>query len=90
MVQGYNRILVVVDQFSKYVFFVATKMPCSMEEVVKLFFNHIVKYWSLPLKIVSNRDARFISKFWTTLFNLVTKNLLNILAYHLKTDGHTE
>jgi len=86
MVQGYNLILVMVDRFSKYVFFVATKMPCSTEEVVKLFLKNIVKYWGLPLNIVSDRDARFMSKFWTTLFKLVGMKLLKSSTYHPQTD----
>jgi hypothetical protein len=53
-----------VDQFSKYVVFIAMKMPCNAEEVVKFFFKHIVKYFCLPLNIVSDRDARFTSNFW--------------------------
>jgi hypothetical protein len=89
MVQGYNEILVMVDRFSKYVVFIVTKMPCSVEEV-KLFFKHIVKYWGLPLNIVSDRDARFTSKFWTTLFKLVGMKLLKSSSYHPQTDGKTE
>jgi antitoxin component of RelBE/YafQ-DinJ toxin-antitoxin module len=79
-----------VDRFSKYVVFVVMKMPCSVEEVVKLFFKHIVKYWGLPLNIVSDRDARFTSKFWTTLFKLVGMKLLKSSSYHPQTDGKTE
>ena len=30
-VQGYNGIMVVVDHFSKYVFFLPTKIPCGAE-----------------------------------------------------------
>jgi len=64
MVHGYNRILVIVDRFSKYVIFIATNMPCSVKEVVKLFFKHMVTYLGLPLNIVSDKDARFMTKFW--------------------------
>jgi hypothetical protein len=52
------------------------------KEVAKLFFKHIVKYWGLPLNIVSDRDARFTSKFWTTLFKLVGMKLLKSSSYH--------
>jgi len=83
MVQGCNKILVMVDRFSKYVIFVTTKIPCSTEGVAKLFFKNIVKYWGLPLNIVSDMDARFMSDFWTTLFKIMGMKLLNISSYHL-------
>ena len=43
-VQGYNGIMVVVDRFSKYAIFVATKMPCGAERTTKLLFKNVVKY----------------------------------------------
>jgi len=52
-----------VDRFSKYVFFVVMKMPCSTKEVSKLIFQLIVKYRGLPLNIFSDRDARFTRRF---------------------------
>ena len=62
-VQGYNGIMVMVDHFSKYVVFVPTKMHCGAERTVELFFKNIVKYWGMPLSIVSDRDPRFTSRF---------------------------
>lgn len=89
-VHGYNGIMVVVDRFSNYVVFVPTKMPCGAEWTVELFFKNIVKYWGMPLSIVSDRDPHFTSRFWTTLFKLVRTELLMSLSYYLKTDGQTE
>lgn len=43
-IQGYNTIMVMVDCFSKYVFFVPTKMPCGAKRTVDLFFKNVVKY----------------------------------------------
>jgi hypothetical protein len=65
-------------------------MPCSLEEVVKFFFKNIVKYWGVPMRIMSDKDARFTIKFWTTLFNLVGNNLLKSSSYHPQTYGKTE
>jgi hypothetical protein len=52
MTQGYNGIFVIVDKFSKYATFVPTKVPCSTEEVARMFFKHVVKLWGLSLKIM--------------------------------------
>jgi hypothetical protein len=55
-----------------------------------VFQAHLAKYWGLPLDIVSDRDARFMSKFWTMLFKIVGTNLLKHSSYHPQIDGHTE
>ena len=65
-------------------------MDCSVEEVAKLFFKHMVKYWGLPLNIVLDKYARFTSKFWTALFKLVGTKLFKSSAYHLQIDGQNK
>ena len=81
-VDGYNGIMVVDDHFSKYVVFVPTKIPCGAEWTAELFFKNIVKYWGMPLSIALDRDPRFTSQFWTTLFKLVGTELLMSSSYH--------
>lgn len=85
-VQGYNGIMVAVDHFSKYAIFVPTKMPCGAEWTTELFFKNIVRYSGIPLSIVSDRDLRFIGRFWTTLFKLVGIDLLMSSSYHPQID----
>lgn len=84
---GYNGIMVMVDHFSKYDIFVPTKMPCGADRTVELFFKSIVKYWGMPLSIVSDRDLHFTGGFWTTLFKLVGTKFLMSSSYHPQTDG---
>ena len=79
-----------VDRFSKYAVFVPKKMPCGAERTAELFFKNIVKYWGMPLSIVSDRDPRFTGRFWTTLFKLVGTELLMTSSYHPQTNGQTE
>lgn len=71
-----------VDHFSKYDVFVPTKMPRGAERTAELFFKNIVKYLGMSLSIVSDRDPRFIGRFWTTLFKLVGTDLLMSSSYH--------
>ena len=72
-----------VDHFSKYAVFIPTKIPCGDDKTVELFFKNIVKYSGMPLSIVSDRDQRFIGRFWTTLFKLVGTEFLMSSSYHL-------
>ena len=65
--RGFDAIFTIVDRFSKMVRFIPTKTSSSAEEIAKLFFDHYVCKFGMPRKIVSDRDPRFVSRFWTAL-----------------------
>ena len=88
-VQGYNEIMVIVDHFSNYVIFIPMKMSCGAEKKIH-FFKNVVKYWGIPLSIVSDIYTRFTGNFWTMLFKLIGMWLLHSSSYHPQTDGHTK
>ena len=44
MYEGYDSIMVVVDQFSKYGTFIPAPRDCTTEEVGRLFFKNVVRY----------------------------------------------
>jgi hypothetical protein len=55
-----------------------------------LFRQHIVSRFGLPRVIVSDRDSRFVSKFWRALFVSLGTKLSFSSAFHPQTDGQTE
>jgi len=69
--EGYNLVLVIVDRYSKYATFILAPKKCSVEQAAHLFFKHVLKYWGLPLSIVSDRYIRFMGRFWMELFKLM-------------------
>ncbi|KAL0404436.1 UNVERIFIED_CONTAM: Transposon Ty3-G Gag-Pol polyprotein [Sesamum radiatum] len=70
-----GSIIVVVDRLSKYATFIAAPKHVTAEGTAHLFFKHIVKYWSLPKDIVSDRDSRFTGIFWTEPFKILGSRL---------------
>lgn len=58
-----------MDRISKYSIFILTPNACIVDEVARLFFGHVVKYFRLPRDIVSNRDVQFIGRFWLICSN---------------------
>ena len=69
-VEGFKLVLVVVDRFSKYVVFIPALCECPAEEAVRVFFSNVVKHFGMPEDIVSDRDMRFIGRFWVELFKM--------------------
>ena len=62
--EGFYLVFTIVDRFSKYVIFIPCKAICTPLDLVGMFHDHIVCKFGMPQKIVSNRDGRFLSKFW--------------------------
>ncbi|KAL0307163.1 UNVERIFIED_CONTAM: Transposon Ty3-I Gag-Pol polyprotein [Sesamum radiatum] len=89
-VNGIASVLVVVDRFSKYGIFIDAPHACPAETAAELFFKNVTKYFGVPKDIVSDRDARFTGRFWTTLFNMMGTELKFSTANHPQTDGQTE
>jgi hypothetical protein len=87
---GNDVIMVFVDVFSKMVHFAPTKTTASAPDTARIFFDHIFRLHGLPKSIVSDRDAKFTSKFWQSLFKILGTKLTMSTAFHPQTDGQTE
>ena len=46
--------------------------------------------WGIPQAIISDRDSKFVSAFWKTIFTALKYNLLTSTAYHTQTDEQSE
>lgn len=87
---SYDMIMIVVDRLSKYAHFVPTYTTCTAEDIAWLFYDHIVKLHGVPKVIISDRDVRFESAFWKSLWQRMGTNLQMTTAHHQSANGQAE
>ncbi|XP_074291097.1 uncharacterized protein LOC141617862 [Silene latifolia] len=88
--KGNNMIWVIVDRLTKTAHFIPMKDTWSKAELAKAYVKNIVKLHEIPKDIVSDRDSRFISKFWQELQECMGTTLKMSTAFHPAMDGQTE
>ena len=73
--QGHDSICVVVDRFNKMGHFIQCKTTNDASHIVHLFFKEVVRIHGLLLIIVIDRDVKFMSHFWKTMWRNLDKNM---------------
>ena len=87
---GMNAIWVVVDRLTKTAVFMPIKETWNVERLSKVYIRDVVKRFGIQSDIISDRDSRFLSKFWTKLQKGLGTQLKMSTAFHPMTDEQTE
>ncbi|GBG82698.1 hypothetical protein CBR_g36228 [Chara braunii] len=87
---GHDGILTVVDRLSKYTRFLPCKYYSTTPELARLLHTGWICGHGVPEDIVSDRDTRFMSAFWTALMQESGTTMKPSSARHPQTDGQTE
>jgi hypothetical protein len=74
--KGRDIIFVVVDWFSKIAHFIPYHKTDVAAHIAGLFFCEIVRSHVVPNSIVSDRDTKFLSRFWRCLWAKLETKLL--------------
>eukprot|EP00253_Pinus_taeda_P020616 PITA_20616 len=88
--KGNDSIMVIVDKLSKAAHFIPVQSTYKAPQIAHVFMQNVFKLHGLPKVIISDRDVKFTSAFWRTLFADLGTQLNFSTAYHPQTDGQTE
>lgn len=61
-----------------------------VKDPTNMFFKEVVSLLGIPRMITLDRDPKFLSHFWRTLWRLIEIKLCISSSYHLQSDGQTE
>lgn len=87
---GFNSFASVMDKFSKAIRLLPCKKSDTGPTFAQRFFQGVYPMWGVPDRIISDRDRRFVSSFWSTLMRLAGTKVALTAAYHPQANGQAE
>ncbi|CAA0831291.1 Unknown protein, partial [Striga hermonthica] len=88
--EHHDAFWVVVDRLTKVAHFLPVSMKMSLDKLAAIYTHGFIRLHGVPVTIVSDRDPRFVSRFWHNLHEAMGTKLEFSSAYHPETDGQSE
>jgi hypothetical protein len=88
--RGNDCIVTFVVHFSKWAHWLPCTKTIDTAEFAQLYLEVIIRHYSVPQAIVSDRDACFTSDFWTEVKQKLQMKLLMLSAFHPQRDRPPE
>lgn len=87
----FDTLLTITCKFSKRLTIIPGKSTYSAKDwAIEVMNRLLTADWGIPAAIISDRDPKFLSEFWDTIFRRLGVSLLTSTAYHAQTDGQSE
>ncbi|KAH0604190.1 uncharacterized protein H6S33_007221 [Morchella sextelata] len=88
--EGYDAIMVIVDQLTKMRHLLPCNTTINSEDLAQLFLRDIWNLHGLLTHITSDRGTQFTAKFWRALCKHLGIEARIYTAFHPETYGQTE
>jgi hypothetical protein len=85
--KGRDYIFVVIDRFGKMCILMPCKKTINGKEVAYMLFEQAWVHFGIRMSIISNRNTKFLSTFWTTLWEKMESKLKISTTFHPWKDG---
>jgi hypothetical protein len=89
-VNGFNYLWVVICRLSLMVHLIPINTKTMATQLSSIYMREVVRLHGLSSSIVSNRDPKFMLKWWHELHRIMVTKLLMSTSFHLQMDGIME
>jgi transposase InsO family protein len=81
--KGCDQLWVIIDRYTKMAYFIPLKKKNNKaEDLATIFTTEIWRLHGIPGEIMSDRDPRFISKFWKSLIPILGLRLRMSIPFY--------
>ena len=87
---GNDTIFTVVDRATKFVHLIPCAETLTAVDAARYYWRHVACLHGIPSSIVSDRDVRFTSQFWQSLWSTLGTRLRMGTSYHPQSSGMVE
>jgi hypothetical protein len=88
--EGYDSILVVVDQFTKTIIAEPCNKTIDTKGTTKLLIKRVFCKYGVPEKMISDRGPQYAPRVMDSILQSMGVTSALLMAYHPQTDGSTE
>ncbi|MBW0529408.1 hypothetical protein O181_069123 [Austropuccinia psidii MF-1] len=88
--ENLNACLIIFYRFRKSMTFLLCHKEDTAMDTALVFWNNIISTSGVPKIIISDRDPKFTSEFWTNFNDILGNKLAFSTAYHPQTDSPAE
>nr|GEX19593.1 reverse transcriptase domain-containing protein [Tanacetum cinerariifolium] len=87
---GQDTLWIIIDRLTKSAHFLPMREDDLLEKLTRQYLKEVISRHGVPVSIIFDRDGRFTSHFWRSLYKALGTQLDMSTAYHPQTDGQSE
>ena len=86
----YNVILVVVNRYSKIIFYIFAKLTWSVKDLANILFDKMFLTFVEIKKVIFDQDLLFFKDYWFALYHCIYVKRKLSIVFHLQVDKQTK